>query len=252
MLAHELRNPLASIVNALGLMQSKAGQKQAEFRGVIERQTKLLAHIVDDLLDVSRITAGKISLNRSIVNLAESVERCLKTLEAGERMAGHVISVQSEEAWVEADSVRIDQILINLVGNALKYTPAGGSIDIRVRPEDDDSVVEIVDTGVGMSPDALAHAFDLFFQADRAPNNRYRTAPLRALWDTQKNHKGGFYHDGRFATLREVVDHYDPVLNTGLTDLNVVAMDMQTQYPYRVLAVTYGGNGFKAVAPPMP
>src|SRR2546425_9789672 len=84
-------------------------------------------------------------------------------------MAGHVISVQSEEAWVEADSVRIDQILINLVGNALKYTPAGGSIDIRVRPEDDDSVVEIVDTGVGMSPEALAHAFDLFFQADRAP-----------------------------------------------------------------------------------
>jgi len=169
MLAHELRNPLGAITSALGVLERVGGDPADRARGVIRRQLENLTHLVDDLLDVSRITTGKISLNRSIVNLAESVERCLKTLEAGERMAGHVISVQSEEAWVEADSVRIDQILINLVGNALKYTPAGGSIDIRVRPEDDDSVVEIVDTGVGMSPEALAHAFDLFFQADRAP-----------------------------------------------------------------------------------
>ncbi len=169
MLAHELRNPLGAITSALGVLERVGGDPADRARGVIRRQLQNLMHLVDDLLDVSRITTGKISLNRSIVNLAESVERCLKTLEAGERMAGHVISVQSEEAWVEADSVRIDQILINLVGNALKYTPAGGSIDIRVRAEGDDSVVEIVDTGVGMSPEALAHAFDLFFQADRAP-----------------------------------------------------------------------------------
>src|SRR6266850_999833 len=169
MLAHELRNPLGAITSALGVLERVGGDPADRARGVIRRQLQNLMHLVDDLLDVSRITTGKISLNRSIVNLAESVERCLKTLEAGDRMAGHVVTVQSEEAWVEADSVRIDQILINLVGNALKYTPAGGSIDIRVRAEGDDSVVEIVDTGVGMSPEALAHAFDLFFQADRAP-----------------------------------------------------------------------------------
>jgi CheY-like chemotaxis protein len=169
MLAHELRNPLGAITSALGVLERVGGDPADRARGVIRRQLQNLMHLVDDLLDVSRITTGKISLNRSIVNLAESVERCLKTLEAGERMTGHVIGVQSEETWVEADSVRIDQILINLVGNALKYTPAGGSIDIRVHPEGDDSVVEITDTGVGMSPEALAHAFDLFFQADRAP-----------------------------------------------------------------------------------
>jgi signal transduction histidine kinase/DNA-binding response OmpR family regulator len=169
MLAHELRNPLGAITSALGVLERVGGDPADRARGVIRRQLENLTHLVDDLLDVSRITTGKISLNRSTVNLAESVERCLKTLEAGERIAGHVIRVQSEAAWVEADSVRIDQILVNLLGNALKYTPAGGSIDVRVRPEGDDSMVEITDTGVGMSQEALAHAFDLFFQADRAP-----------------------------------------------------------------------------------
>jgi signal transduction histidine kinase len=169
MLAHELRNPLGAITSALGVLERVGGDPADRARSVIRRQLQNLTHLVDDLLDVSRITTGKISLSRSTLNLVESVERCLKTLEAGERMVGHVISVQSEDAWIEADSVRIDQILINLIGNALKYTPAGGSIDIRVRLEGDDSVVEIADTGVGMSREALAHAFDLFFQADRAP-----------------------------------------------------------------------------------
>jgi len=169
MLAHELRNPLGAITSALGVLERVGGDPADRARGVIRRQLQNLTHLVDDLLDVSRITTGKISLSRSTVNLAESVERCLKTLEAGERMVGHVISVQSEDAWIEADSVRVDQILINLIGNALKYTPAGGNIDIRVRLEGDQSVVEIADTGVGMSREALAHAFDLFFQADRAP-----------------------------------------------------------------------------------
>ena len=169
MLAHELRNPLGAITSALGVLERVGGDPADRARGVIRRQLQNLTHLVDDLLDVSRITTGKISLSRSTVNLAESVERCLKTLEAGERIVGHVISVQSEDAWIEADSVRIDQILINLIGNALKYTPAGGNIDIRVRLEGDQSVVEIADTGVGMSREALAHAFDLFFQADRAP-----------------------------------------------------------------------------------
>ena len=122
------------------------------------------------VLDVARITTGKISLNRSHVNLAESVERCVRTLEGTDRTSRHAISMECEATWIEADPVRIDQILVNLIGNALKYTPEGGRIDIRVQPASDESVFEILDSGVGMSKEALARAFDLFFQGNRTPD----------------------------------------------------------------------------------
>ncbi len=170
MLAHELRNPLGAISSAIGILERVGGDPADRARGVIRRQLQNLAHLVDDLLDVARIATGKISLSRSSVNLAESVERCLKTLEAAERTGRHVISLQSEETWIEADPVRIDQILMNLIGNALKYTPVGGRISIRLQPLADDCVCEIADTGVGMSKDALAHAFDLFFQGASTPD----------------------------------------------------------------------------------
>jgi signal transduction histidine kinase len=170
MLAHELRNPLGAITSAIGVLERVGGDPADRARGVIRRQLGNLTHLVDDLLDVARITTGKISLTRSHVNLAESVERCVKTLEGTERTSRHAISMECEATWIEADPVRIDQILVNLIGNALKYTPVGGRIDIRVRPASDESVFEIVDTGVGMSKEALARAFDLFFQGDRTPD----------------------------------------------------------------------------------
>src|SRR6266566_1358639 len=170
MLAHELRNPLGAITSAIGVLERVGGDPADRARGVIRRQVGNLTHLVDDLLDVARITTGKISLTRSLVNLAESVERCLKTLEGTERTSRHAISMQCEATWIEADPVRIDQILVNLIGNALKYTPVGGRIDIRVQPASDESVFEIVDTGVGMSKEALARAFDLFFQGNRTPD----------------------------------------------------------------------------------
>jgi len=170
MLAHELRNPLGAITSAIGVLERVGGDPADRARGVIRRQLGNLTHLVDDLLDVARITTGKISLTRSHVNLAESVERCLKTLEGTERTSRHAISMECEATWIEADPVRIDQILVNLIGNALKYTPEGGRIDIRVQPASDESVFEIVDTGVGMSKEALARAFDLFFQGNRTPD----------------------------------------------------------------------------------
>jgi len=170
MLAHELRNPLGAITSAIGVLERVGGDPADRARGVIRRQLGNLTHLVDDLLDVARITTGKISLTRSHVNLAESVERCLKTLEGTERTSRHAISMECEATWIEADPVRIDQILVNLIGNALKYTPGGGRIDIRVQPASDESVFEIVDTGVGMSEEALARAFDLFFQGNRTPD----------------------------------------------------------------------------------
>jgi signal transduction histidine kinase len=170
MLAHELRNPLGAITSAIGVLERVGGDPADRARGVIRRQLENLTHLVDDLLDVARITTGKISLTRSHVDLAESVERCLKTLEGADRSSRHLVSVQSEPTWIEADPVRIDQILVNLIGNALKYTPAGGKISIRVEPASDECVFEVTDTGVGMSKDALARAFDLFFQGERTPD----------------------------------------------------------------------------------
>jgi signal transduction histidine kinase len=170
MLAHELRNPLGAITSAIGVLERVGGDPADRARGVIRRQVGNLTHLVDDLLDVARITTGKISLTRSHVDLAESVERCVKTLEGTDRTTQHAITMETEETWIEADPVRIDQILINLIGNAVKYTPSGGKISIRVQPASDECVFEIVDTGVGMSKEALAHAFDLFFQGERTPD----------------------------------------------------------------------------------
>jgi len=122
-------------------------------------------------VDVARVTTGKITLTRSTVNLAESAERCLRAFNAGGRSREHGLRIQCRETWIDADPVRLDQILTNLIDNALKYTPEGGRIDVRVEPSGDEGIFEIADTGMGMPPDVLAHAFDLFFQADR-PSDR--------------------------------------------------------------------------------
>jgi CheY-like chemotaxis protein len=123
---------------------------------------------VEDLVDTARITTGKISLSRSAVNLAESVTRGLNTLEIAGRTNGYQISVDVEETWVSADSARIDQMLSNLLGNALKYTPSGGRIAIRVGIDGDRGVCEIADNGRGMSAEVLRRAFELFYQEERS------------------------------------------------------------------------------------
>jgi len=170
MLAHELRNPLGAINSAVGVLDLVGGDLADRARGVIKRQLEHLTQLVDDLLDTTRIMTGKIGLTRSSVNLAESAERCLKTLEVAGGTDGYMIDVQSEDTWVDADAARVEQILGNLIGNAVKYTPKGGTITIRVHPRGDDGIVEIADTGVGMSPEVQAHVFDLFFQEERSPD----------------------------------------------------------------------------------
>jgi CheY-like chemotaxis protein len=151
------------------LKQIRPGDPADRARAIIKRQLQYLTHLVDDLLDTARITTGKIALTRTPVNLAESVARCLKTLAVAGRIDGHAIDVASEDTWVSADPARVDQILANLIGNAVKYTPVGGRITIRIQPHDEQGVLEIHDSGVGMSPDVVERVFDLFFQDDRAP-----------------------------------------------------------------------------------
>src|SRR6266545_669467 len=173
MLAHELRNPLAVISSALGILDQVGDQQNPaeQAREAIGRQLQHLTQLIDDLVDVARVTTGKITLTRSTVNLAESAERCLRAFNAGGRSREHGLRIQCRETWIDADPVRLDQILTNLIDNALKYTPEGGRIDVRVEPSGDEGIFEIADTGMGMPPDVLAHAFDLFFQADR-PSDR--------------------------------------------------------------------------------
>ena len=170
MLAHELRNPLASIVNALGLMRSKPGEDQAEFRAVLERQTALLARIVDDLLDVSRITRGKISLKREILDMNRMITRTLASCRPLIDAHRHALELRlpDEELPVDGDSTRLSQVVFNLISNAVKYTPDGGRITIAVKREDGEAVLRVHDTGIGIAPALLPKVFDLFVQGDRS------------------------------------------------------------------------------------
>lgn len=171
MLAHELRNPLGAITSALGVLEivGEMNGPADQAYAVIKRQLQSLTQLVDDLLDVNRVSTGKITLTRSVVNLSDSVARCVEMFRTTGRTDGYTISIETQDTWVYADPTRLDQILSNLVGNALKYTPRGGGIDIRVATEGEDGVVEVEDSGMGMSPEVLARAFDLFFQGDRTP-----------------------------------------------------------------------------------
>ena len=168
MLAHELRNPLGAITSAVAVMEMMGGDPGDRAREIIKRQLHNLAQLVEDLVDTTRITTGKISLTRSPIDLAESVSRCLRTIEIAGRTKDYRIEVDAQPTWIHADSPRMDQVLANLIGNALKYTPAGGCIAIRVQPVGDRAVCEISDTGLGMSAEALQRAFELFYQEERS------------------------------------------------------------------------------------
>jgi signal transduction histidine kinase len=163
MLGHELRNPLSAIAIAVELLDEdelrSAPARRA--RGVIERQCHQLKRMVDDLLDVARVTAGKVSLSAEPLELGEVVARCVESVVTDDT---HRVSVTLERVWVVADRVRIEQVVTNLLHNAVKYTPAGGAIHVAVGPDGDRAQLRISDEGVGMSPELLQRAFDLFVQ----------------------------------------------------------------------------------------
>ncbi|MCC2959076.1 response regulator [Massilia sp. IC2-278] len=166
MLGHELRNPLSAISSAAALIDMPgAGLDTASrARQIIGRQSQHLSRIVDDLLDLSRAMSGKILLARRPVDMASLVGACLDTFRATGRTAGYRIDVDLAPNWVDGDPTRLEQIATNLIDNALKYTPAGGSIAIRIGAEDEDVLLTVSDTGVGIAPDLLPHVFDVFVQ----------------------------------------------------------------------------------------
>ena len=172
MLAHELRNPLAPIANAVKVLELRDGEPmlRARMRDLIGRQVRSLSQLVDDLLDVSRITRGKIQLRLEPVNLDEAVARALATTRPLLRRRRHEVSVSLPDAHVRlfADPLRLEQLLVNLVTNAAKYTDPGGLIQVSGTIDESTSevILRISDNGVGIAPELLPHVFDPFTQAD--------------------------------------------------------------------------------------
>ena len=167
-LSHELRNPLAMIQTALDLMNyaEMTGAKFEWERAMIARQTRHLKRLVDDLLDVSRISRGRIELQKEIVELATVVAEAVETVQPqlDKRHQEIHISLPKEPLRLEADPTRLEQILLNLLTNAAKYTDAGGRIGLIVERHDGEVVVRVRDSGIGITPEMLPRIFDLFVQ----------------------------------------------------------------------------------------
>lgn len=172
MLSHELRNPLASIRNAAHLLQMQRDRTpiQAKAHGMIERQVAQLARLVDDLLEVSRISTGRVRLQSESLDLRETIERACETTRPQIEQKSQSLdrSVPAEPVWVNGDAVRLEQVAVNLLNNASKYTDRGGEISVTLLREGDEAVLRVRDNGVGIAPDMLPLIFDLFTQADRS------------------------------------------------------------------------------------
>jgi signal transduction histidine kinase/CheY-like chemotaxis protein len=168
MLGHELRNPLGAIIVAARILERSelSARQGAQPREVIMRQAKHLTRLVDDLLDVSRVTLGKVALHRKAIDVADAVTRCMAALQTALHAGEHEIVVETQPVWAMADETRLDQIVGNLVSNALKYTPAGGRVAVRVVPDSDSAVISVQDTGIGVEPSLLPRVFDLFVQGE--------------------------------------------------------------------------------------
>ncbi len=171
MLAHELRNPLAPIQNAVHLLHMPAAGPAVtqQARQVLQRQVGHLSRLIDNLLDVSRILRGKVELRKEPVELCGLVERAVEGARPALEARGHRLSVTLPPARVrlQADPVRMQQVLVNLLDNAARYTEPGGEVHLRGEWAECEVVLRVRDTGRGMPPDLLGRVFDLFTQAER-------------------------------------------------------------------------------------
>ena len=172
MLAHELRNPLAPLRNAVAILRrSETPDASVQWnREVIDRQTAHMTRIVDDLLDVSRLTSGKIFLHRSMLTVGQILEHVLEASRAAidARRQRLTIDLPPEAIYIDGDIVRLSQVISNLLNNAAKYTDEDGEITLTARDNGDQVAIAVRDTGIGIRSDVLPHVFDLFMQADQS------------------------------------------------------------------------------------
>jgi two-component system CheB/CheR fusion protein len=172
MLAHELRNPLVPILNSFHIMRQEASANPTVLRArqMAERQVRNMVHLVDDLLDVSRLTTGKIRLRKERIDLGVVVDRGVATARAAIDQRRHELSVSlpGESICVEGDPIRLEQVLTNLLTNAAKYTDPGGKIQLAVERNGIEALIRVQDNGIGIDPSLLPRIFDLFTQANRS------------------------------------------------------------------------------------
>lgn len=166
MLGHELRNPLAAIASGVTVLNlpNVSNELSEKTKTIISRQTKHLTYLVDELLDAHRILSGKITLMKSPVDLQAAVQNCLAAFEARGVTSRHQLTIDVSSALIEADPTRVEQIISNLIDNAVKYTPEGGSILVQVKTKRDVAIFSVEDTGIGIAPELLPKAFDVFVQ----------------------------------------------------------------------------------------
>ena len=165
MLSHELRNPLGALAAAAEVLNHVPSKEATE---VVVRQVGHMSRLIEDLLDVSRVTRGKISLSRRPLDIAAAAVKVEKEWRVSGRLAHHSVAIEAPaRVWVQADEARVEQIVSNLLGNAVKYTPSGGHITVSVKRGRNHALLQVRDTGVGMTPELAARVFDLFVQGER-------------------------------------------------------------------------------------
>ena len=174
MLGHELRNPLSAITTSSHVLRSAPAGSRMHTQAlvIIDRQARQMKRLIDDLLDVSRLTMGKVELRPEPFDLAMLARQFVQTWEASGRVERGRIALTASSAWVVADRARIEQVVANLLDNANRYTPAGGHIDLRVASEAGHSVIEVTDEGRGIAPEMLNQVFKPFVQAPQGPDRR--------------------------------------------------------------------------------
>ena len=171
-LSHELRNPLSALLNATNLLE-RAGQDAEASKlavGVVRRQARHIARLLDDLLDVSRITQSKFELRQERFDLRTATDAAVETMRPAVAERGHqlIVNVLQEPLIVNGDPDRLRQVQVNLLDNAIKYSPPGGQICLDATRRGDCAVIRVSDCGEGLSPEAMQHIFEPFYQAAAA------------------------------------------------------------------------------------
>jgi two-component system CheB/CheR fusion protein len=170
LLAHELRNPLAPISSGIDVLKMASNDPQIveQIAATMARQTRQLVHLVDDLLEISRISGGRLRLRIAEVRLADVVRDAVNAVRPIVDRARHelIVRVPSEPIVLDADALRLTQVLVNLLNNAARYTPEGGRIELGIEREGGSAKIVVRDNGIGMPPEVLRHAFDMFYQGD--------------------------------------------------------------------------------------
>jgi signal transduction histidine kinase/CheY-like chemotaxis protein len=170
MLSHELRNPLAAATSAVHVLEATGppeDRQRAQATAILGRQLRHLGRLLDDLLDVALVTGGGIALERKPTDLARTVLDGVDALRIAGRLEDHELAVDARPVWVLADPARLEQVVTNLLANAVKYTPAGGHIKVSTEAAGTDAVLRVEDDGIGISEETLPFLFELFFQVER-------------------------------------------------------------------------------------